>query len=150
MKPCGIHLRAISHEMLKISILDVSLKITNLRLQPHFPGTNELLSVVGDRGWGKRRNIMDIGVNRRAKIGVGWGIWILDEGTPKKAHLSILISCNSYQNMYLLRFTLPYAGQQCLSTKDPCIARDPVCQAWIDRVILRQDSSWHGGDKTES
>ena len=42
MKSCGIHLRAISHEMLKIATLDVSLKITNLRLHPHLPGTNEL------------------------------------------------------------------------------------------------------------
>ena len=32
MRSCGIHLRAISQEMLKTSILDVSLKITNLRL----------------------------------------------------------------------------------------------------------------------
>ena len=42
VKSFGIHLRAISHEMLKISSLDVSLKITNLRLHPHLPGTNEL------------------------------------------------------------------------------------------------------------
>ena len=33
---------AISHEMLKISTLEVSLKITNLRLYSHLPGTNEL------------------------------------------------------------------------------------------------------------
>ena len=39
---CGIHQMAMSQEMFKISILDVSLKITNLRLQPHFPGANEL------------------------------------------------------------------------------------------------------------
>ena len=31
-----------SYEMLKISTLDVSLKITNSRLHPHLPGTNEL------------------------------------------------------------------------------------------------------------
>ena len=29
--------------MLKISILDTSLKITDLRLQPHLPGANELM-----------------------------------------------------------------------------------------------------------
>ena len=33
----------ISQEMLKISILDTSLKITDLRLQPQLPGTNELM-----------------------------------------------------------------------------------------------------------
>ena len=37
-------MRAISQEMLKISILDMSLTTTNLRLQPHLPGTNELNS----------------------------------------------------------------------------------------------------------
>ena len=31
----------ISPEMLKISILDINLKMTNSRLQPYFPGTNE-------------------------------------------------------------------------------------------------------------
>ena len=34
--------RAISREMRKISVLDMSLKITNLRLQPHIPGADEL------------------------------------------------------------------------------------------------------------
>ena len=29
--------------MLKISTLDICLKITNLKLQPHLPGTNELI-----------------------------------------------------------------------------------------------------------
>ena len=42
MRFCGIHLRAISEEILKISILNMSLNITNLKLQPHLPGTNEL------------------------------------------------------------------------------------------------------------
>ena len=37
------NLSAISHEMLKTSTLDVSLKITNLRLHLHLPGTNELI-----------------------------------------------------------------------------------------------------------
>ena len=32
VKSCGIHLRAISHEMIKISTLDMSLKITNWKL----------------------------------------------------------------------------------------------------------------------
>ena len=41
-KSCDIHLRANSHEMLKISTLDVSLKISNVRLHMHLPGTNEL------------------------------------------------------------------------------------------------------------
>ena len=39
---CGIHLRAISHEILKRSILDMSLKINNLRLHPYLSGANEL------------------------------------------------------------------------------------------------------------
>ena len=38
----GIHLKAISQEMLKISVFDMSLKMSNLRLQPHLPGANEL------------------------------------------------------------------------------------------------------------
>ena len=38
----GIHLRTISQEMPKISILDMSLKITNWRLQSHFPWAREL------------------------------------------------------------------------------------------------------------
>ena len=40
---CGIHLRTISQEMLEITILVISLKITNLRLQPHILGANELI-----------------------------------------------------------------------------------------------------------
>ena len=32
----------ISQEMFKISILDTSLKITDVRFQPHLPGANEL------------------------------------------------------------------------------------------------------------
>ena len=35
MKFCGIQLRAISHEKLQIPILDISLGMTNLRLQSH-------------------------------------------------------------------------------------------------------------------
>ena len=34
---CDIHLRAISSEMFKIFMLDIRLKITDLRLQPHHP-----------------------------------------------------------------------------------------------------------------
>ena len=39
---CDIHLRAISQEMLKISIPDMLLKITTLALQPNLLGANEL------------------------------------------------------------------------------------------------------------
>ena len=43
LRSCHIHLRAISQEMLKISILGTSLKMTNsLCLQPPLPGANEL------------------------------------------------------------------------------------------------------------
>ena len=41
---CNIYLKAISQEMLKISILDMSLSNNNLRLQPYLPGANELKS----------------------------------------------------------------------------------------------------------
>ena len=44
---CGIHLRAISHEILSIlDHVDMTLKITNLRLQSHLPGTNELNTLI--------------------------------------------------------------------------------------------------------
>ena len=42
MKSHDIHLRAIPQEMFKISILDMHLKIINLRLQLHSHGANEL------------------------------------------------------------------------------------------------------------
>ena len=42
MRYYGIHLRTISQETVKISILDMSLKITNFKLLPNFPWTNEL------------------------------------------------------------------------------------------------------------
>ena len=43
---CGIHMRVILQEMLKISIFDMRLKITNFRLQPPLPGANELISFI--------------------------------------------------------------------------------------------------------
>ena len=42
----GIHMMPISHALLKISIHDMSLKITNLRVQPHLPGANELIAII--------------------------------------------------------------------------------------------------------
>ena len=39
-------MRAISQEMLQISIIDMTLKITNSKLQQHFPEANELISVI--------------------------------------------------------------------------------------------------------
>ena len=41
MRSCDIHLRVITH-MLKISILNIILKIINSRLLLNFPGVNEL------------------------------------------------------------------------------------------------------------
>ena len=38
----GIHLRAISQEMLKTFILVMRLKMSDLRLQPYLPGASEL------------------------------------------------------------------------------------------------------------
>ena len=47
VESCGIYLRAISQEMLKISIhvvvLWMNLKISNSRLQPHSPGATEFI-----------------------------------------------------------------------------------------------------------
>ena len=43
MKCCGIHLLAILQKTLQFYILDISLKIPNLILQPHLPGVNELI-----------------------------------------------------------------------------------------------------------
>ena len=48
MKPCGIHHRVISREVLQIFTIDVSLKIFYLRLQLHLPVTQELSHVVID------------------------------------------------------------------------------------------------------
>ena len=42
MRSCNIHLRSIPYEMIKISILDVSLKIADLKLQLYLPGANKL------------------------------------------------------------------------------------------------------------
>ena len=42
-KVFGIHLMAVSKEMLKTYILNMSVKITNLRLQLHQPGASELI-----------------------------------------------------------------------------------------------------------
>ena len=42
LRSCRIPLMTISQKMLKISIFDWNLKMTNLILQPHHPGTNEL------------------------------------------------------------------------------------------------------------
>ena len=39
---CGIHLRAISQETLKISIIDMSLKIATLRLQANLPAIESI------------------------------------------------------------------------------------------------------------
>ena len=45
VKSYSIHIRAISQDMLKISILYLSLKITYLKLQLHLSGGNELIVV---------------------------------------------------------------------------------------------------------
>ena len=42
MRSYGINRSEISHEILKISIIDMSLKNANLRLQIHLLGANEL------------------------------------------------------------------------------------------------------------
>ena len=57
---CGIHLRAISLEMVKISIIDMSLKIVSFRLQPHLPRSSELTSIASDNGLspGRRQAII--------------------------------------------------------------------------------------------
>ena len=45
MRYYGIHLRAISQETLKISILHMSLKITNYRLLPNLPGISQAVII---------------------------------------------------------------------------------------------------------
>ena len=40
---CGIHMTAISDANVEISILDMSLKMNNIRLQTYLPGVNELI-----------------------------------------------------------------------------------------------------------
>ena len=39
-----MHLRGMSREMLKISILHIDLQVTNLRIQPNFPEANLLIN----------------------------------------------------------------------------------------------------------
>ena len=46
---CGIHLTTILLLALKVSIHEMSSKITFLKLQPHLPGANELKKC--DFGW---------------------------------------------------------------------------------------------------
>ena len=46
-RSCAIHMRGISQDILKISFLDMSLKIANLRLQSPLPRANDL----SDRVW---------------------------------------------------------------------------------------------------
>ena len=55
---CGIHLRAISWQMLKISIHDMSLKIYNFILHPYLPEANELLLFPGF--WQSPRKVNNI------------------------------------------------------------------------------------------
>ena len=43
MRLWGIRMSAISQEMLKMYVIDMSFKITDLRLQMHFPGANKQL-----------------------------------------------------------------------------------------------------------
>ena len=45
----GIHLIAISQKILKIFIIEMSLKFTNLILQSNAPGTNELNIIFTER-----------------------------------------------------------------------------------------------------
>ena len=44
VRPCGIHLRTISRQMLQISVLDLSLKLTDWGLHLYLQGINELTS----------------------------------------------------------------------------------------------------------
>ena len=43
VRPFGNHLKAVSQEIHKISLIDISLKIIHLTSQPHLPVINELL-----------------------------------------------------------------------------------------------------------
>ena len=48
MRCCGFHLIAISRKILKIFIVEMSLKFTNLRLWSNLPGANELMNTYYD------------------------------------------------------------------------------------------------------
>ena len=48
MRSCGIHLKEIPQQMILLSILEMTLKIIDLRLQLHLPGANELKSINSD------------------------------------------------------------------------------------------------------
>ena len=62
---CGIHMRAISHQLLEISIVNTSLRIIDLSWHPFFPGTNELISAsVASHTLYQRRQWLDISVSR--------------------------------------------------------------------------------------
>ena len=41
-RSCGIYMRAVSREVLRISIHQISLKMVYVKLLPHLPGANEL------------------------------------------------------------------------------------------------------------
>ena len=68
VKSWGIHIRAISLEMLKIYIIDMCLKIIYLKLHPHLPGINGLTSCLCVMESGSvsiicRFSMLDPGVN---------------------------------------------------------------------------------------
>ena len=46
MKSCDIHLREVSQKTFRRTILDMHLKITYLKLQPHLQGPNELIAEI--------------------------------------------------------------------------------------------------------
>ena len=83
MKPCGIQLRVIPQEMLKIFILDTSLKITNWRLQLHVSRAKELTDNADVLQWLLIWSLISHNCDKYVEIGIStWDpSWNYDTGT---------------------------------------------------------------------
>ena len=70
-----IHLRAILQEVLKISVLDMSLKIADLRLKPHLLGANELRwSIYWKEPLKNVLLLYFLGIHGGRCVSCGWGV----------------------------------------------------------------------------
>ena len=84
MKYYGIHQKVISQEILKIPILDMSLKMTNSWSQPHVPGANELnmVNVMSGEIWrrhGTQRMKWNCNAGFQASFFFYW-VWLTHHG----------------------------------------------------------------------
>ena len=70
---CGIHVRPVSQEMLDAALPDMSLKIINLRLQPHLSGANEFtFPVPGSEYSAKRQYHSDSPYKQQLPLNLPW------------------------------------------------------------------------------